>query len=117
VVGVQGRIRGGGLGRRFYGTSPPAILRGLRRPGDGLAMLPAAGVTLMAADPVSTAARSCLVVASGSSMPLPSGGSRFGFGGGGRRLINGSVVATSSVDEVDRRAVAWGPVVLPIKGG
>jgi hypothetical protein len=58
VVGVQGRIRGGGLRRWFYGAS--LSWRGLRRPGDGLVMRPgdglvmrpAAGATLMAADKV-----------------------------------------------------------------
>jgi hypothetical protein len=28
-----------------------------------------------------------------------------------------SVVASSSIDEVDRRAMAWGPADLPNKGG
>jgi hypothetical protein len=51
--------------------------RGLRWPGDVLAMQLAAGVTLTATDPVSTVAWSCLVVAGGSSAPLPPGGSQW----------------------------------------
>jgi hypothetical protein len=63
--GVQGGIRGGGLGRLFYCASPRLPWRGPRQLTDGLAMRPAAGVTPMAVDPASTAARSCFVVAGG----------------------------------------------------
>jgi hypothetical protein len=55
---------------------------GLWRPNDVLAIWPAAGMTPTAMDPASTATRLCLVVAGGSSAPLPPGGSRFGVGRG-----------------------------------
>jgi hypothetical protein len=51
-------------------------------PSDVLAMWPAAGKTPTAMDPASTATRLCLVVAGGSSAPLPPSGSRFGVGRG-----------------------------------
>jgi hypothetical protein len=66
--------------------------RGLRRPGDSLVMRLAEGVTLTAADPASTAARSCLVVVGGSSALLPHSGSCFGVGRGGGQLVDESVV-------------------------
>jgi hypothetical protein len=92
--------------------------RGLRQPGDGLVMRLALGVTPTAADPVSTAARSCLVVVGWSSAPLPPGGSRSVLGEVVNILSTGlwSMAASSSIDEVDRRAAAWGPTDLPNKG-
>jgi hypothetical protein len=101
--------------------------QGLRRPGDGLAVRLAAGVTPMATDPVSTAARSCLVVADGSSAPPPPPPpprlrvvAYFDVGGGGRQLVGGSTVGGSLIfaDEVDQRAAAaWGMPICLIKVG
>jgi hypothetical protein len=75
----------------------------LQWPGDGLAMQLAVGVTPMAADPASMAARSCLVVVGGSSAPLPPGGSCLVLGEAADVWSAGLwlVEASSSADEVD----------------
>jgi hypothetical protein len=79
----------------------------------------ASWATLMAADPASMAAWSCLVVAGGSSAPLPPGGSRSVLGKAADVSSVGlwSLAASSSSDEVDRWTAAWGLANLPNKGG
>jgi hypothetical protein len=113
---VLGGIWGSGLGRWSCGTSCPAA-RVI------FSDAAAAGVTLMAADPASSAAWLFLVVIGRSAAPLPPGGSRWWitsrFGVAADETSTGMWLVTdsSSADEVDQRAVAWGPADLPNKGG
>jgi hypothetical protein len=101
VAGLVGDCRGGSPGQDPRRRPRAAVLWRVvpSYHGEGCGgrvmagMRLAVGVTPMAADPPSTVARSCLVVAGGSYVPLPSGGSCFGFGGGGGRLIGESVVS------------------------
>jgi hypothetical protein len=92
------------------------------RPGDDSAMWLVAGATPTTANSVSTTVWSCLMLAGWVICAAPARQltvvAYFGVGEAAddSSTVLWSVAASSSADEIDRRAAVWGAIVLSNKG-